>query len=95
MTTFQIIMLAILATCAFALCWLVFKKEGVTFNYNKTVTTINKLDEMQLEIAKQNLEELKKYNENAAKQNLETNQAIRTMTTAVQEIMGVNSDEAR
>lgn len=94
MTTFQIVLLWTLMAIL-ALLIVLYIKGPITFNYNKTVTTINKLDEMQLEIAKQNLEELKKYNENAAKQNIETNQAIRTMTTAVQEIMGVGGDEAR
>ena len=94
MTVFQILVLSFLAIFAFAVCWIAFKKHGITFNYNKTITTINKLDDIQLEIAKQNLEELKKYNENAAKQSVETSQALKTMTTAVQDLMGVN-DETR
>jgi hypothetical protein len=53
------------------------------------------MDEFQLELAKQNLEELKKYNENASKQNVETSQALRTMTTAVQDLMGVNDEQAK
>lgn len=90
MTTFQILLLAILAVFVTAVCWVAFKKGGITINYNKTVTNINKLDDLQLDIARQNLEEIKKYNENASKQTHETSQAIRTMTTAVHELMGVN-----
>lgn len=90
MTTFQIILLFFLAIFVVAVCWVAFVKKGITITYNKTITNINKLDEIQLEIARQNLEEIKKYNENASKQTLETSQAIRTMTTAVHELMGVN-----
>lgn len=53
------------------------------------------MDDLQLEIAKENLAELKKYNENASKQTMETSQALRTMTTAVQELMGVNDEQAK
>lgn len=90
MTTFQIALICILALFTLAVCWVAFKKGGITINYNKTITNVNKMDELQLEIARQNLAEIKKYNENASKQTLETSQAIRTMTTAVHELMGVN-----
>jgi muramoyltetrapeptide carboxypeptidase LdcA involved in peptidoglycan recycling len=92
MSIFQIILLSIIALFLTAVCIIVYKKKGITFHYNKTVTTINKLDDLQLEIAKQNLEELKKYNENASKHSVETSKAISTMTTAVQELMGVNDE---
>lgn len=90
MTTFQIILLILAAVLVAAICWIAFVKKGITINYNKTVTNINKMDELQLEVARQNLEEIKKYNENASKQNIETSQTIRTMTAAVHELMGVN-----
>lgn len=93
MTLFEFLFLCILAI--FVVLFVVLKKRGITINYNKTITNINKLDDMQLEIAKENLAELKKYNENAAKQTVETSQAIRTMTTAVQEIMGVNDETGK
>ena len=95
MTTFQLLLIIVLAVIAFAAVWAIVSKKGITFNYNKTVTTVNKMDEFQLELAKQNLEELKKYNANASKQTMETSQALRTMTTAVQDLMGVNDEQAK
>lgn len=94
MTPFEICTLLILAVLVIAIITIGTSKDGFTISYKKTITTINKMDEMQLEIAKQNLAELKKYNENASKQTAETSQAIKTMTTAVQDLMGVN-DETR
>ena len=94
MTLFEISILIILCITCGIIIWALMSRDGIKINYNKTITTVNKLDDVQLEIAKQNLEELKKYNENTAKQTTDTHQAIGVMTAAVQEFMGVN-DETR
>lgn len=92
MTPFEISILCIIAVVAVVFIWVLVSGKGLTIHYNKTITNINKLDDLQLEIARENLAELKKYNENAAKQSTDTSNAIKTMTTAVQELMGVNDE---
>ena len=83
------VLLAILA------CFVVCIKNGsFTIRFEKQITTINKMDELQLEVAKANLEELKRYNEASAKSAQDTNRSIQTITAAAQAFMGVNDDEA-
>jgi hypothetical protein len=92
MTTFQIILIyTLLAILAMLVC--LYIKGTFTIRYEKTVTTINKVDEVQLEIAKANLEEIKKYNENASKNVTDTSKTLQTITAAAQAFMGVNNDE--
>lgn len=92
MTTFQTIIVLLFTTFVillFILAW----KGGFTIRYEKTVTNINKMDDLQLAIAKENLEELKKYNENAAKNANEHSKTLQTITSAAQAFMGVSDDE--
>lgn len=92
MSPFQLVVVLLLLAIFAAVC--IFLATGkFTIRYEKTVTTINKLDDMQLEIAKANLEELKKYNENAAKNTQDNAQALHTIVSAAQAFMGVNDDE--
>lgn len=92
MTTFQTIIVLLFTTFVILLVILAWK-GGFTIRYEKTVTNINKMDELQLSIAKANLEELKKYNENAAKNANDHSQALQTITSAAQAFMGVGNDE--
>jgi predicted PurR-regulated permease PerM len=92
MTTFQIIIILLFVVFLFILGVIAYK-GGFTIRYEKTVTNINKMDELQLEVAKANLEALKEYNENAAKNAQDTSQALQTITSAAQAFMGVNSNE--
>lgn len=82
------VLLAILAVFV-----IILYKGKITFRYEKVVTNINKRDEVEIEIAKANLEELKKYNENAAKNAQNNSQTLQTITAAAQAFMGVNEDE--
>lgn len=92
MTTFQTIVILLFATFVILLV-IIAHKGGVVIRYEKTVTNINKMDELQLAIAKENLEELKKYNENAAKSANEHSKTLQTITSAAQAFMGVGDDE--
>lgn len=82
------ILLAILACFVFCI-----KNGSFTIRFEKQITTINKMDELQLEVAKANLEELKRYNEASAKNAQDTNRSLQTITAAAQAFMGVNDDE--
>ena len=93
MTTFQTMLLLVLVILAAILLYAVISKDGIVITYRKTITNINKLDDLQLEIAKANLEELKKYNENASKQTEDNNKVVQSITSAVQEFMGVGNEE--
>lgn len=92
MTTFQTIVVLLFAAFIIILA-LITHKGGIVIRYEKTVTNINKMDELQLSIAKANLEELKKYNENAAKNATEHSKTLQTITAAAQAFMGVGDDE--
>lgn len=92
-TILACILLALIAIVVFLGLLVYSGKAVIRFKYDKTITTINKMDDMQLEIAKANLEELKKYNENAAKNSKDTTQALHSITAAAQAFMGVSHDE--
>lgn len=92
MTTFQTLIVLLFATFVAVLVFMAYK-GSFTFRYEKTITNINKVDEVQLMIARENLEELKKYNANMAKNANDTNKAVQTITAAAQAFMGVNDDE--
>jgi hypothetical protein len=93
MTPFELITAFALMIIAATLVSIAFRGE-IKVKFEKKVIQENHMDELQLAIAKQNLEELKKYNENAAKNSAEQAQVIQTMTSAVQDLMGVK-DETR
>lgn len=93
MTPFELIIAFALIAIAATLVSIAFRGE-VKIKFEKKIIQENHMDELQLAIAKQNLEELKKYNENAAKNTAEQAQVIQTMTSAVQDLMGVK-DETR
>jgi hypothetical protein len=92
MTTFQTILILLFTTFIILLIIIAYR-GGIVIRYEKTVTNINKMDELQLAIAKENLEELKKYNENAAKNANEHSKTLQTITSAAQAFMGVGDDE--
>lgn len=92
MTTFQTLTILLFAILVVLLI-IITCKGGVTIRYEKTVTNINKMDELQLAVAKENLEELKKYNENAAKTANDHSKTLQTITSAAQAFMGVGDDE--
>lgn len=68
-------------------------KGGIEIKHTKHVIEEKKTSEIELAIAKQNLEEMKRYNDNIAN----NNQANKTMqqqaTQVIQEILGVSTDE--
>jgi hypothetical protein len=94
MSTFQICVVLFLAIFL-VLAVIVVYRGGLVIRYEKDVThtNINKLDEVQLAIARENLAELKKYNENATKNANDSSKAIQTITAAAQAFMGVSDDE--
>lgn len=91
MTLFEIFLLICLMFISMSLIVLAYRGE-FKIKYERTNIQETHLDDIQLELAKQNIEELKKYNENAAKNSNDTTQAIQTMTAAVQSIMGVDNE---
>lgn len=93
MTALEIFLLVVLAIVIIAAAVLAIRGCFKIEIHRKT-TTKNELDPMQLEIMKANLEELKRYNENAEKSAAEHTDTVKTIAEGFQKLMGVD-DEAK
>lgn len=94
MTTFEIILVVTLGIFALALLLLAIRGR-FTIKIKKHIIEEKKIDELQLEIAKKNLEEFSKFNAQSEKAAKEQEEHIKTVAEAVQDLMGVTDDDAR
>lgn len=94
MTVFEIILIVCLAILAIGLLIMAIKgKFSVVIE--RHITTKKELDPIQLEIMRANLDELKRYNDNAEKATEQQTQNMRTLTESVQTALGVMDDSTK
>lgn len=92
MTILDLILL--LALCIFAVAVLVICiRGGININFTKRIIEEKRLSEVELEIAKRNLEEISKYNSNAEKDAQLHSEAMRTAAEMMQSFVGARDDE--
>lgn len=91
MTVLDIILIVILAILAIGVLALAIRGK-FTIEVKRNITTKKELDPIQLDIMKANLEELKRYNNNAEKAAEEHTDTMRTLAEGIQTALGVIDD---
>ena len=91
MSIFEIILIVCLSVLALGILVIAIRGK-FTIDVKRNITTKKELDPIQLRIMQENLDELKRYNDNAEKAAAEHTQNIKTITESVQTALGVMDD---
>lgn len=94
MTVFEIILIVCLAILAVGILVMAIRGK-FSIVVERHITTKKELDPIQLEIMKANLDELKRYNDNAEKATEQQTQTMKTLTESVQTALGVMDESAK
>lgn len=89
MTVLEIFILVVLSGLLI-LAAAIIGRGSFKLEVHKKITNKTELDPVQLKIMESNLEELKRYNENAEKAAAEQTDTVRTIAEGIQKIMGVD-----
>lgn len=90
-TILWIIGLSILGVIAITM-FVIAVRGNIYVHYEKHVVEEKRMSEQELEIAKQNLAEMKRYNDAIAEANGQNNEVRRAMTKTMQDLLGVDTD---
>lgn len=91
MTAFEVLILILLTIIATAFILLAVK-GSFTIRFEKHIIEEKKIDPLQLEIAKKNLEELEKYNKKEETAQQKQEELAVSMTEAIQNLFEVNDE---
>lgn len=94
MTVFETILVVCLAVLALGVLIIAIRGK-FSIVIDRHITTKRELDPIQLDVMKANLEELKKYNNNAEQASKEHTETMKTIAESVQTALGVLDESAK
>lgn len=94
MTVFDVILIVCLSVLAVGVLIIAIRGK-FTVEIKRHITTKKELDPIQLDVMKANLDELKRYNNNAEKAAEEHTETMKTLAEGIQTALGVMDESAK